>query len=94
MAGHKDSKKIFVPYRNSKLTRVLQNSLGGNSLCSMLATVSPAFMNADETLTTLRYADRAKSIVVKAVKNEETSQIQALSDEILMLKAKLIEAVS
>jgi kinesin family protein 1 len=47
-------KKIFIPYRNSKLTRVLQNSLGGNSLCSMLATVSPSFINCEESLTTLR----------------------------------------
>ncbi len=49
-------KKVFIPYRNSKLTRVLQESLGGNSLTCMLATLSPASSNFAESLTTLRYA--------------------------------------
>merc|ERR1719472_715822 len=62
------SKKVFIPYRNSKLTRVLQESLGGNSLCTMLATLSPAMCNLEETLSTLRYANRAKSIKVNASK--------------------------
>merc|ERR1719261_1725826 len=66
------NKKIFVPYRNSKLTRVLQESLGGNSLCTMLATLSPALCNLEETLSTVRYANRAKQIKVSAKKNEET----------------------
>ncbi|KAH9122760.1 hypothetical protein LEN26_010142 [Aphanomyces euteiches] len=84
-------KKSFIPYRNSKLTRVLQESLGGNSLCSMLATLSPANINFIETLGTLKYASRAKSIKVNAKKNEEASQISQLNEEIAALKRKLME---
>ncbi|KAL3666668.1 hypothetical protein V7S43_008297 [Phytophthora oleae] len=84
-------KKVFIPYRNSKLTRVLQESLGGNSLCSMLATLSPASINFAETLSTLKYASRAKSIKVNAKKNEASSQISQLNDEIAALKLKLQE---
>lgn len=58
-------KGIFVPYRNSKLTRVLQESLGGNSLTAMLAALSPAACNFEETLSTLKYASRAKNIKVR-----------------------------
>lgn len=58
-------KGVFVPYRNSKLTRVLQESLGGNSLTAMLAALSPAACNFEETLSTLKYASRAKSIKVQ-----------------------------
>ncbi|KAG6618742.1 kinesin-like protein [Phytophthora cinnamomi] len=85
------SKKVFIPYRNSKLTRVLQESLGGNSLCSMLATLSPANINFAETLSTLKYASRAKSIKVNAKKNEASSQISQLNEEIAALKQKLQE---
>ncbi|OWZ23501.1 Kinesin [Phytophthora megakarya] len=84
-------KKVFIPYRNSKLTRVLQESLGGNSLCSMLATLSPASINFAETLSTLKYASRAKSIKVNAKKNEASSQITQLNEEIATLKQKLQE---
>eukprot|EP00644_Phytophthora_capsici_P016390 jgi/Phyca11/117768/e_gw1.34.451.1 len=84
-------KKVFIPYRNSKLTRVLQESLGGNSLCSMLATLSPASINFAETLSTLKYASRAKSIKVNAKKNEASSQISQLNEEIAALKLKLQE---
>lgn len=84
-------KKVFIPYRNSKLTRVLQESLGGNSLCSMLATLSPANINFPETLSTLKYASRAKSIKVNAKKNEASSQISQLNEEIAALKKKLTE---
>ncbi|KAG7392671.1 hypothetical protein PHYPSEUDO_015059 [Phytophthora pseudosyringae] len=84
-------KKVFIPYRNSKLTRVLQESLGGNSLCSMLATLSPASINFAETLSTLKYASRAKSIKVNAKKNEASSQISQLNEEIAALKQKLQE---
>mmetsp|Transcript_6651 Transcript_6651/g.10707 ORF Transcript_6651/g.10707 Transcript_6651/m.10707 type:complete len:1252 (-) Transcript_6651:88-3843(-) len=83
------SKKVFVPYRNSKLTRVLQESLGGNSLCTMVAAMSPADANAEETLSTLNYARRAKTIKVTATKNEEASTIRKLEDEVSALKAKL-----
>merc|ERR1719182_53821 len=74
-------KKVFIPYRNSKLTRVLQESLGGNSLCTMLATLSPAMCNVEETLSTVRYANRAKQIKVSAKKNEEASQVSRLQSE-------------
>eukprot|EP00929_Paragymnodinium_shiwhaense_P088879 TRINITY_DN4918_c0_g1_i1.p1 TRINITY_DN4918_c0_g1~~TRINITY_DN4918_c0_g1_i1.p1 ORF type:complete len:1218 (-),score=502.29 TRINITY_DN4918_c0_g1_i1:137-3790(-) len=86
-----NGKKVFIPYRNSKLTRVLQESLGGNSLCTMLATLSPAACNYDETLGTLRYANRAKAIKVSATKNEEASQISRLKAEVEELKKKLLE---
>nr|CCA14207.1 kinesinlike protein putative [Albugo laibachii Nc14] len=89
----RSGKKLFVPYRNSKLTRVLQESLGGNSLCSMLATCSPANINFPETLSTLKYASRAKSIKVQARKNETSSQISQLNEEIANLKKKLLEQV-
>merc|ERR1719190_359843 len=84
-----NGKKVFVPFRNSKLTRVLQESLGGNSLCTMLATLSPAACNYEETLSTLRYANRAKAIKVSATKNEEASQISRLKAEVEELKKKL-----
>jgi len=87
-------KKVFIPYRNSKLTRVLQESLGGNSLCSMLATLSPANINFPETLSTLKYASRAKSIKVNAKKNEASSQISQLNEEIAALKHKLQEQMA
>ena len=63
-AGH-------VPYRDSKLTRLLQNSLGGNAKTVMLATIGPAASNYDETLSTLRYAERAKRIQNKPRVNED-----------------------
>lgn len=59
-----NGKPTFIPYRNSKLTRVLQESLGGNSITVMLAAMSPAACNFEETLSTLRYANRAKAIKV------------------------------
>jgi hypothetical protein len=58
-------KRAFIPYRNSKLTRVLQESLGGNSITAMLAALSPAACNFEETLSTLKYANRAKAIKVR-----------------------------
>ena len=61
----KNAKKCpFIPYRNSKLTRVLQESLGGNSITVMIAALSPALCNFEETLSTLKYANRAKAIKV------------------------------
>lgn len=57
-----DGKKNHVPYRDSKLTRILQDSLGGNSRTSMIACVSPAEINFEETLNTLKYASRARNI--------------------------------
>ena len=57
-----DNKWKHVPYRDSKLTRILQDSLGGNTKTCMIANISPADYNFEETLSTLRYADRAKHI--------------------------------
>jgi len=82
-------RKGFVPYRNSKLTRVLQQSLGGNSKCSMLATLSCASDSYPETLSTLNYANRAKCITVNATRNEEADMLDKLKNEISMLREKL-----
>ena len=57
-----DGKSTHIPYRDSKLTRLLQDSLGGNTKTVMIACISPADYNYDETLSTLRYASRAKQI--------------------------------
>ncbi|CAI4232337.1 unnamed protein product [Auanema sp. JU1783] len=66
-----DSKSTHIPYRNSKLTRLLQDSLGGNSKTVMIANIGPASYNYDETLSTLRYANRAKNIQNVARINED-----------------------
>ncbi|KAK9498601.1 hypothetical protein O3M35_003196 [Rhynocoris fuscipes] len=65
-----DGKCTHIPYRNSKLTRILQDSLGGNAKTVMCATVGPASYNYEETISTLRYASRAKSICNRARVNE------------------------
>ena len=83
----KPNKKIFIPYRNSKLTRVLQESLGGNSVTVMLAAISPAAYNFEETLNTMQYADRAKAIQLKARKNEQMTEVGKLKAEIEELRA-------
>ena len=66
-----DGKSTHIPYRDSKLTRLLQDSLGGNTKTTMIAAVSPASYNYDETLSTLRYASRAKTIKNKPKINED-----------------------
>ncbi|OLP76417.1 Kinesin-like protein KIF3A, partial [Symbiodinium microadriaticum] len=88
------SKKVFIPYRNSKLTRVLQESLGGNALTTMMAALSPSRTNADESLSTLNYAKRAKTIKVNATKNDEAEQIAKLEEEVEALRLKLAEQAS
>merc|ERR1719473_846612 len=90
----KKNKKVFIPYRNSKLTRVLQESLGGNSVTVMLAAISPAAYNFEETLNTLQYADRAKAIQLKARKNEQMTEVGKLKAEIEALKAQLEAAAA
>ncbi|KAK2952099.1 putative Kinesin-II 95 kDa subunit [Blattamonas nauphoetae] len=84
-------KNIFVPYRDSLLTRMLQDSLGGNSKTIMIAAMSPASSNYDEGISTLQYADRAKQIKNKPVVNEsETDKlINSLKAEIAALKEQL-----
>lgn len=66
-----DGKTGHVPYRDSKLTRLLQDSLGGNTKTVMVAALSPSDNNFEETLSTLRYATRAKSIKNKPIVNED-----------------------
>nr|AKS36881.1 KIF3A-like protein [Schmidtea mediterranea] len=66
-----DGKSTHVPYRNSKLTRLLQDSLGGNSKTLMIANIGPADYNFDESVSSLRYANRAKNIRNKAIINED-----------------------
>jgi hypothetical protein len=85
-------KDILPPYRDSALTRILQNALGGNSKTVMICALSPASINYEETLSTLRYADRAKKIQNKAVINESENDkmVRCLKEENLDLK-KLIE---
>ena len=84
-------KKIVVSYRDSVLTRILQNSLGGNSRTTMICAISPARDNKDETLSTLRYADQAKQIKLHAKVNEsETDKlIRELMEENEKLKKML-----
>uniref|UniRef100_A0A4W5R877 Kinesin family member 13B n=1 Tax=Hucho hucho TaxID=62062 RepID=A0A4W5R877_9TELE len=88
------NKTKFVPYRDSVLTWLLKDSLGGNSRTAMVATVSPAADNYDETLSTLRYADRAKSIVNHAVVNEDPNAriIRELREEVEKLRDQLTQA--
>ena len=88
------SKDTFIPYRDSTLTWLLKDNLGGNSKTVMLATVSPAADNYEETLSTLRYAERAKRIVNHAVVNEDPNAriIRELRAEIDALKEMLLHA--
>ena len=69
-----DGKRKHVPYRDSKLTRLLEDSLGGNTKTCMIANISPADYNIVETLSTLRYADRAKRIQNKPFINEDPKE--------------------
>lgn len=82
-----------IPYRDSKLTRLLQDSLGGNSKTTMIANIGPANSNYEETLTTLRYAHRAKTINNKPVQNEDPkdAKLREYQDEISRLKALIAE---
>ncbi|XP_050522644.1 kinesin-like protein unc-104 isoform X6 [Daktulosphaira vitifoliae] len=97
MASKKKKKGDFIPYRDSVLTWLLRENLGGNSKTAMIAAISPADINYDETLSTLRYADRAKQIVCKAIVNEDANAklIRELKEEIQrlrdLLKAEGIE---
>uniref|UniRef100_A0A673BA36 Kinesin motor domain-containing protein n=1 Tax=Sphaeramia orbicularis TaxID=375764 RepID=A0A673BA36_9TELE len=94
--GAGKNRNKFVPYRDSVLTWLLKDSLGGNSRTAMVATISPSADNYDETLSTLRYADRAKNIVNHAVVNEDPNAriIRELREEVEKLKEQLTEAES
>merc|ERR1719282_1426748 len=86
-----DGKSIHVPYRDSKLTRLLQDSLGGNARTVMVANIGPANYNYDETITTLRYANRAKNIKNKPRINEDPKDalLRDFQLEIARLKAMI-----
>ena len=86
-------KDMHVPYRESKLTRLLQDSLGGNAKTYLLATISPLKSNIDETISTLKFADRAKLVTVQAIINEtrpiDHEMVQRLQLEVRNLKILL-----
>ncbi|GCB76267.1 kinesin-like protein KIF3B isoform X1 [Scyliorhinus torazame] len=86
-----DGKSTHIPYRDSKLTRLLQDSLGGNAKTVMVANIGPASYNCEETLTTLRYANRAKNIKNKPRVNEDPKDalLREFQEEIARLKAQL-----
>uniref|UniRef100_A0A8C6YIF4 Kinesin family member 21A n=1 Tax=Naja naja TaxID=35670 RepID=A0A8C6YIF4_NAJNA len=91
--GDKSKKVTHVPYRDSKLTRLLQDSLGGNSQTVMIACVSPSDRDFMETLNTLKYANRARNIKNKVMINQDraSQQISALRSEITRLQLELME---
>jgi myosin heavy subunit len=86
-----DGKSQHIPYRDSKLTRILQDSLGGNTKTVMCANAGPADYNYDESLSTLRYANRAKNIKNKPVINEDPkdAMLREYQEEIARLKERL-----
>ena len=86
-----DGKSKHIPYRDSNLTRLLQDSLGGNTKTVMIAALSPANYNFEETMSTLRYANRAKQIKNKPKVNEDPKDalLKQYEDEIKQLKDML-----
>ena len=76
-----EGKGSHIPYRDSKLTRLLQDSLGGNSKTVMIATISPSYYNFDETLSTLKYASRAKYITNVPIINRDPKDALLLEYE-------------
>ena len=89
--GAYPSIRSHIPYRDSKLTRILSNAVGGNSLTSVVCTISPALINYGQTLSTLRFASRAKK-----VKNDPTENLvidavveQKIKEEVKTLREKL-----
>ncbi|KAK5185609.1 hypothetical protein LTR16_009779, partial [Cryomyces antarcticus] len=91
LSAGKKKNASMVPYRDSVLTWLLKDSLGGNSLTAMIAAISPADINFEETLSTLRYADSAKRIKNHAVVNEgpNARMIRELKEELAQLRSKL-----
>ncbi|KAK1789890.1 hypothetical protein P4O66_015776, partial [Electrophorus voltai] len=91
--GDRAKRSTHVPYRDSKLTRLLQDSLGGNSQTVMIACISPSDRDFMETLNTLKYANRARNIKNKLVVNQDraSQQISALRTEIARLQMELME---
>lgn len=93
-ANGRNKKEQFVPYRDSVLTWLLKDNLGGNSKTIMISTISPSADSYEETLSTLRYADRAKRIVNHAVVNEDPNNriIRELREEVEQLREQLMNA--
>ena len=92
LAENNQGKKIHIPYRDSKLTRLLSQALGGNSLTTIICTVSPAALNYYQTLSTLRFAMRAKSVKLTITSNEyvdDKEKIEYYKNEIRKLKEEL-----
>ena len=92
LAENPQGKKVHIPYRDSKLTRLLSQALGGNSLNTIICTVSPASINYYQTLSTLRFATRAKSFKLKVKSNEymdDKEKIEFYKNEIKKLKEEL-----
>ncbi|XP_021347987.1 kinesin-like protein KIF21A [Mizuhopecten yessoensis] len=91
--GDKTKKGSHVPYRDSKLTRLLQDSLGGNSRTLMIACISPSDRDFIETLNSLKYANRARNIKNKVIANQDkaSKQLAALRSEITLLQQELID---
>lgn len=91
IAALTDPKAKFVPYRNSKLTRILSDSLGGNSKTLLIACIGPAKVNLDETLSTLRFASQAKAIRNKPVINEDSKDtlLRQFQQQLAELQAQL-----
>ncbi|KAM6906832.1 kinesin family member 4 [Xenentodon cancila] len=92
--GDESKKNTFVPYRDSKLTRLLQDSLGGNSHTLMIACISPADSNMEETINTLRYADRARKIKNKPIVNIDprAAEMSRLKQQVQELQVMLLHA--
>ncbi|XP_048775989.2 chromosome-associated kinesin KIF4-like isoform X2 [Ostrea edulis] len=93
--GEENQARNHIPYRDSKLTRLLQDSLGGNSYTLMIACVSPADSNMEETLNTLRYADRARKIKNKPIINRDpqAAEIYRLKQLVQQLQVQLVNPV-
>ncbi|XP_056635115.1 chromosome-associated kinesin KIF4 isoform X1 [Diorhabda sublineata] len=90
--GDEKGQHGFIPYRDSNLTRLLKDSLGGNSITLMIACVSPADYNLEETISTLRYADRAKKIKNKPIVNQDpkAAEINSLKKTIQQLRLQIV----
>lgn len=92
LAENPQGKKTHIPYRDSKLTRLLSQALGGNSLTTIICTISPASLNYYQTLSTLRFATRAKSVKLRVTSNEymdDKEKIEFYKNEIRKLKEEL-----
>ncbi len=65
-SGDASHRQVHIPFRDSKLTRILQDSIGGNSITYLVATINPSFTCSDESISTLRFADRAHQVIMEA----------------------------